>query len=237
MIRQKLIDLKFLLAFLSLLIFASGCGVYSTSVYPEASEITHKQEPLDLSVSMRELTAYSVGMQVRLGKKERQFVDAVFEEELRKTGLFKEVRSAGEDADVVIDKRYADSIAMSSNEMAEIFKWLIWGPVALFLPVPYPYEIGIDGTVELRAKVGGGQDLLLRQYKLSYVLTVWSGSLWGAIFDWKPYYRKIVEHEVAEYSKRILKDYDFLKEYARLKKANDIEGIKKLIPEVWSGVA
>lgn len=224
-----------LFAIVGILPLIAGCGIYSMSIYPETpSQIMNKQEPLDLSVSLKELTVYDVGVRMKLSQKQLTLVNKTFSEEMEKARLFREILPRGEDTDVILNKRYADTIAMSSNPFRELFKWTIWGAVAMVLPIPYPYDFGVEGIIELRAPVAG-KELFLRQYNFSYEATVWSISLWGLAMNSDPYIEEIARYVARELSKKILKDYEFFKEYARLKKANDIEGIRKLIPEVWSG--
>lgn len=208
-------------------VILSGCAVYSVSLLPPQQAISKTYQPLDLSVALGDVTAYSVGQQVVLGEKDLKDMERLFAEEVSKLNLVRAVIPKGERADIYFEEITRVNFAGHPSILKALYKGLAVVP-ALVLPVPFPWDFGVEDTIKLRADVGG-VSYTIREYDLRYTMTLWGLSMWAPIFSKSVLQSHITEYIVPAIANKILRDYEFFKRYEEAVKSGDTEAIKKVL--------
>lgn len=220
-------QMRFVGLVVSSCLILTGCAVYSVTLLPPQQAIKRTYQPLDLSVALGDVTAYSVGQQVVLGEKDLKDMERLFTEEVTKLNLIREVVPKGEPADIYFEEITRVNFAGHPSILKAFYKGLVLVP-AFVLPVPFPWDFGVEDTIKLRADVGG-VSYTIREYDLRYTMTLWGLSMWAPIFSKSALQSHITEYIVPAIANKILRDYEFFKRYEEAVKSGDTEAIKKVL--------
>jgi hypothetical protein len=164
-------------ALLLLGLLLSGCTVYSVDLEPPIPPAAPAaRRPLDLSISLGDVQLWAFGTQVPLGPQLLAEIDADFRREVEAAGLVRTVLPHGSVTDLYYDTvRHVRTNGMSAGQ--RVYQVAIL-PLALVLPVPYPWSYHVDRHVRLRGQLGG-ETVLDREYELHYSASISGPSYWS----------------------------------------------------------
>ncbi len=207
--------------------FLPGCAVYSVSLLPPQQQMKRAPQPLDLSLSLAEVTGYSAGQQVVLSKKELDAMQQRFAQAVKELNIVREVVPIGEPADAYIEYITHVNLAGHPSLLKALYKGIAVVP-ALLLPIPFPWDFGIEDAIRLRADVGG-VSYTIREYEFRYTMSLWGLSMWAPIFNQATLQQHLTDYVVPMVANKIVRDYEFFKRYEQAVKSGDTESIKKVL--------
>ena len=218
---------KHLALVLCSLLSLSGCAVYSVTLLPPRTVPKAAQQPLALSLSLAEVTGYSAGQQIVLNQKELKAMHERFSEAVKSMNIVREVLPMGEQADAYIEYTTRANLAGHPSILQALYKGVALIP-SFFLPIPFPWDFGVEDTIRLKADVGG-VSYTIREYEFKYTMSLWGFSMWAPIFSKNMLQRELTDYIVPVIANKVLRDYDFFKRYEQAVKSGDTEAIKKVL--------
>jgi len=213
--------------------FVCGC-LYSVEFKPpyEPIDITIPQ-PLDLSVSLLDITSCFLDTCRVRKKSEIDKVDDAFVELMQAENLFASVQPIGAETDIFVEFiHYPDIDNDITKKEAFRRDFLTATGLGFITPIPYPLYIETKGIVRLSTNIED-QEYILREYDFIFKSTIKAASVFGARYKRKELLRRGVGYVMPILADYIKLDYEFLKNASDAIHSHDHDLIKELsLPEV-----
>lgn len=221
-----------LVVFLLVPIF-SGC-LYSVEFKPPYERITKElPEPIDLRISLSEISnCFLDRCQVKKGD-EAQEVDEVFVSALKSEKIFTHVLPMESAADLNIEFIHFPDLDRDITKQEALHRDLLTlTGLGFITPIPFPFYIETHGTARLSTHIEG-EEYILREYEFFVKSTIKSASIFGARYKRQELLKRGVMYVVPMFVDQIKLDYPFFQKLQKLFQNKDYASIKELaIPAV-----
>jgi hypothetical protein len=207
--------------------FFTGC-LYSVEFKPPYVPIEKDlPAPIDLRVSLSEISnCFLDRCQVKKGT-EAQEVDKIFVAALQKENIFSEVLPMGSVADLKIEFIHFPDLDRDITKKEALHRDLLTlTGLGFITPLPFPFYIQTYGIARVSAEIEG-EEYILKEYDFFLKSTIKSASIFGARYKRQELLKRGVMFVTPMFIDQIKLDYDFYQNLAKLFHAEDFETIKK----------
>lgn len=210
---------------LALAVCLGGCGFYAIRFEPPAPPGPAGRRPLDLSLGLGEVSAYTHGEPVALDPEALGELDADFVRAVRAAGVVRAALSRGTPTDLRFDtvRRLHLGMTATDRRAYQIFAL----PVAMAIPgVPYPWDLHVERTSRLWGRIRG-QQVLVWESRVRYAVVAWGKGYWAVLLD-DPLRRAEVDYVVAGLGEAVDRDHP---RFARIEAAirdGNLDALRRL---------
>ena len=207
-------------------ILLAGC-ITSIDIKPPTPPVPQDHRALNLSITLGEVQLIDQGMEHPLSDYQRRRTATDFEVGFNELRLVREIRPPGQPADLVYTVTSREFSDFGRDRGIAVYQALLGLP-ALFLPIPYPYQMEYHDIVQLRTRLDGSA-YLVREYDIHSSVTIWGLTVWAPLFAEDNIQLAIVKRVIPQTGHKMLADYSLYERLEQAIRSRDEAAIRKLL--------